>query len=110
VHCEIHTPCNILRHAWSAFGQLPPLDASGKQPPERLLYSGTSRKTNSHNSANAVIVHARDDRLVRDLNWSFDTPSSERILNLFATPLPAPRNELNVSKYLETHQFDSSQV
>ena len=39
----------------STSGQLLPLNDSGKQSSDRLLRPGTCRKTNSHNSASAVI-------------------------------------------------------
>lgn len=44
-----------LRSELPRLGQLLLLDDSGKQPSGRLLYLGTCRKVNSHNSAIAAV-------------------------------------------------------
>jgi len=43
--------------------ELPPLDDSGKLLPGRLLYLGTCRRANSHNSALCGAPHKADEQI-----------------------------------------------
>ncbi|SBT10941.1 hypothetical protein PROAA_80002 [Candidatus Propionivibrio aalborgensis] len=65
----------------SQFGHEQPLDASGKQPSKRLLYLGTCRKSNSRDSAIALVDVWPAFGQLRDANLP-PSPTSPRTVGL----------------------------